>query len=60
LIIGKKIIYFNKETGSVNDKYPFGSKDGYVMLFDDTSCKFYYYNDETGDTTWERPQRGEN
>ena len=44
----------------MNDKYPFGSKDGYVMLFDDTSCTFYYYNDETGDTTWERPQRGEN
>ena len=58
-IIGveKKVIYFNSETGSVNDTYPFGLKDGYVMMLDDATGDFYYVNQETGDTTWERPQR---
>ena len=55
--VEKKIIYFNSETGSVNDTYPFGLKDGYVMLLDNATGNFYYVNKETGDTTWERPQR---
>ena len=55
--VEKKIIYFNRETGSVNDTYPFGLKDGYVMMLDDVTGNFYYANEETGDTTWERPER---
>merc|ERR1712167_236719 len=55
--VGKKIIYFNSETGSVNDTNPFGLKSGYVMLLDDVTGNFYYVNEQTGDTTWERPER---
>ena len=55
--VEKKVIYFNRETGSVNDTYPFGLKDGYVMMLDDVTGNFYYANKETGDTTWERPER---
>ena len=56
-IVGKakKVVYFNEETGSVNDKYPFGLKDGYKMMIDDETCDFYYINKESGETTWERP-----
>ena len=56
---GSRIIYFNKKTGSVNDKNPFGLKDGYEMLYDDASGDFYYYNESKDETTWERPRRGE-
>ena len=41
----------------MNDTYPFGLKDGYVMMLDDVTGNFYYANKETGDTTWERPER---
>ncbi len=58
-IIGmeKRVIYFNSETGSVKDTYPLGLKYGYVMMLDDATGNFYYINKQTGDTTWERPER---
>ena len=27
------------------------------MMLDDATGNFYYANEETGDTTWERPER---